>query len=175
MTNPSTMLYRHEYRYAVQISFSRPEHTVTTCAGNAAIQGMLEDLDMTGDDFNVALFIFFVLYILFEVPSNIIIKRISPSTWLSGIMFCWGIITIGQGLVKTKGGLQAMRLLLGFFEAGFFPGCLYLISMYYKRYELQWRFNIFFTGSILAGSFSGLLAYGIAHMDGIRGYSGWRW
>ena len=47
--------------------------------------------------------------------------------------------------------------------------------MYYKRYELQWRFNIFFSGSVLAGSFSGLLAYAIAHMDGVAGYSGWRW
>lgn len=47
--------------------------------------------------------------------------------------------------------------------------------MYYKRYELQWRFNIYFTGSILAGSFSGLLAYAIAHMDGAAGYAGWRW
>lgn len=47
--------------------------------------------------------------------------------------------------------------------------------MYYKRYELQWRFNIFFTGSILAGAFSGLLAYGIAHMAGTDGYGGWRW
>ena len=143
--------------------------------GNAAIQGMTKDLNMKGNDYNVALFIFFVPYILFEVPSNIIIKRVSPSTWLSGIMFCWGVVTIGQGLVKTNGGLQAMRFLLGFFESGFFPGCTYLISMYYKRYELQWRFNIFFTGSILAGAFSGLLAYAISHMDGIQGYAGWRW
>ena len=90
-------------------------------------------------------------------------------------MVLWGICTIGQGLITTNGGLQAMRFLLGFFEAGFFPGCVYLIAMYYKRYELQRRFNIFFTGSILAGSFSGLLAYGISHMNGVAGYSGWRW
>ena len=68
-----------------------------------------------------------------------------------------------------------MRFLIGFFEAGFYPGCIYLISMYYKRYEVQWRFNLFFTGSILAGAFSGLLAYGISFMDGIQGYAGWRW
>lgn len=84
---------------------------------------MTTDLKMVGNDYNVALLIFFVPYILFEVPSNIIIKRIAPSTWLSGLMFCWGVITIGQGLVHSNGGLQAMRFLLGFFEAGFFPGC----------------------------------------------------
>ena len=83
---------------------------------------MTKDLKMTGNDYNIALFIFFPSYILFEVPSNIIIKRVKPSTWLAGIMFCWGIVTIGQGLVTTNGGLQAMRFLLGFFESGSFPG-----------------------------------------------------
>jgi len=95
--------------------------------GNARILGMTEDLDMTGDDYNIALFTFFIPYILFEVPSNIIIKRVAPSTWLAGIMFFWGVATIGQGLVKTNGGLVAMRVLLGLFEAGFFPGCEYSI------------------------------------------------
>lgn len=58
--------------------------------GNAKIQGMIEDLDMTGHDYNTALFIFFIPYIILEVPSNIIIKRIAPSTWLSIIMGLWG-------------------------------------------------------------------------------------
>ena len=83
---------------------------------------MTTDLNFEGNDYNVALFIFFVPYILFEVPSNIIIKKIAPSTWLSGIMFCWGIVTIGQGCVTSKGGLIACRFLLGLFESGFFPG-----------------------------------------------------
>lgn len=47
--------------------------------------------------------------------------------------------------------------------------------MYYKRHELQWRVNLFFSASIIAGAFSGLLAYAIAHMDGVAGYRGWRW
>jgi uncharacterized membrane protein len=47
--------------------------------------------------------------------------------------------------------------------------------MYYKRYELQWRLNLFFCGAILAGAFSGLLAYAIASLDGLAGYRGWRW
>ena len=110
-----------------------------------------------------------------QVPSNIILKKVAPSTWLAAIMFLWGIATIGQGLVQNQAGLIAMRLLLGLFEAGFFPGCVYLISMYYKRYELQWRLNLFFCGAILAGAFSGLLAYAIANLDGLGGYGGWRW
>lgn len=154
---------------------------------------MTEDLHMTGQDYNIALFVFFIPYILFEVPSNLIIKKLAPSTWLSLIMVLWAISTIGQGLVNTFGGLVAMRWLVGgldmrridterllmfaqgMFEAGLFPGCVYLISMYYKRHELQSRFSLFFCASILAGAFGGLLAYGLAHMAGIGGYNGWRW
>ncbi|KAF2459345.1 major facilitator superfamily protein [Lineolata rhizophorae] len=143
--------------------------------GNARIQGMEEELNMSGNDYNVVLFIFFIPYILFEVPSNIVIKRVAPSTWLALIMTLWGIVTIGEGLVNTVGGLIAMRFLLGLFEAGLFPGCIYLISMYYKRYELQWRLTLFFSASILAGAFGGLLAYALAKMEGIQGYRGWRW
>ena len=83
---------------------------------------MTQDLKMVGNDYNKALMIFFVPYILFEVPSNILIKRIAPSTWISALMTCWGIVTIGQGLIKSKESLLAMRFLLGLFEAGFFPG-----------------------------------------------------
>ena len=61
--------------------------------GNARIQGLEKGLDMKGSDFNVALFVFFVPYILFEVPSNIIIRKLLPSTWLSLIMVCWGSST----------------------------------------------------------------------------------
>lgn len=58
--------------------------------GNARIQGLEMDLHMSGSDYNVALFVFFIPYILFEVPSNIILRKLSPSTWLSLIMVCWG-------------------------------------------------------------------------------------
>ncbi|KAG9380441.1 MFS general substrate transporter [Pyrenophora tritici-repentis] len=146
--------------------------------GNAKIQGLTEDLDMSGPNahrYNIALFIFFVPYVLFEVPSNLILKKLKPSTWLSLIMTLWGLSTIGMGLITNFEGLVAMRVLLGFFEAGLFPGCVYLISMYYKRYELQWRLTLFFSASIIAGAFGGLLAFAIAKMDGIANYRGWRW
>ncbi|MCJ1475634.1 hypothetical protein MMC13_004297 [Lambiella insularis] len=143
--------------------------------GNARIQGLEKDLGMKGSDYNIALFVFFIPYILFEVPSNIILRKIAPSTWLSFIMLCWGIVTTCMGLTQSYAGLIVCRFLLGFFEAGFVPGCIYLISMYYKRYELQWRVNLFFCASILSGAFGGLLAYALAKMAGIGGYNGWRW
>ncbi|KAF7932666.1 uncharacterized protein EAE98_003965 [Botrytis deweyae] len=143
--------------------------------GNAKIQGMTEELKMVGNDFNVALMVFFPSYILFEFPSNLILRRLPPSLWLTIIMTLWGIITVCQGLVRSQSALVGLRFLLGLFEAGFSPGAVYLISMYYKRYELQWRLSLFFAASILSGAFGGLFAYALAHMNGIGGYSGWRW
>ena len=58
--------------------------------GNARIQGLEKELHMHGSDYNIALFVFFIPYILFEVPSNLLIRRIKPSTWLSFLMICWG-------------------------------------------------------------------------------------
>lgn len=90
--------------------------------GNARIQGLEKDLRMQGNDYNIALFIFFIPYILCEVPSNLILKNVAPSTWLSAIMLGWGIITVCQGVTQSFGGLVACRFLLGVFEAGFVPG-----------------------------------------------------
>lgn len=59
--------------------------------GNARIQGLEKDLNMKGHDFNIALLVFFIPYIIFEVPSNILIRRIAPSKWLALIMICWGM------------------------------------------------------------------------------------
>ncbi|KAL4742864.1 major facilitator superfamily domain-containing protein [Aspergillus similis] len=143
--------------------------------GNARLLGLEEDLGMEGHQYNVALFVFFILYILFEVPSNMILKKIKPSWWLSGIMAGWGVVTICQGVTRSFGGLVACRVIIGGLEAGFMPGSVYLINMYYRRHELQRRLNFFFSASIFAGAVSGFLAYAIANMDGIGGYKAWRW
>lgn len=80
-----------------------------------------------------------------------------------------------QGFVKNKGGLIACRFFLGVFEAGFVPGCAYLMSMYYRRHDFQKRFSFFWVAGLVAGAFGGLLAFALYHMSGLSGYSGWRW
>ncbi|KAL3444463.1 major facilitator superfamily domain-containing protein [Aspergillus insuetus] len=143
--------------------------------GNARLLGLEEELNMQGHQYNIALFVFFIPYILFEVPSNMLLKKIRPSTWLSGIMAAWGIVTVCQGVTESFTGLVVCRVLIGALEAGFMPGSVYLINMYYRRHELQWRLNFFFSASIFAGAVSGFLAYAIANMEGIAGYRAWRW
>lgn len=93
--------------------------------GNARILGLEEDLGMGGHQYNVALFVFFIPYILFEVPSNMLLKRIKPSVWLSGIMAGWGIVTVCQGVTGSFEGLVVCRVLIGALEAGFMPGILF--------------------------------------------------
>lgn len=80
-----------------------------------------------------------------------------------------------QGIVKDYKGLVITRVFLGVTEAGFFPASTYLLTTWYCRWEYQTRVAIFFSAASLAGSFSGLLAYAIQHMEGVAGLSGWRW
>lgn len=77
--------------------------------------------------------------------------------------------------MQNWAGLVAVRLLLGIAEAGLYPGVIFYLSLWYPRHLYQTRVSIFFASATIAGSFSGLLAYGIGFMDGVRGYSGWRW
>ncbi|KAF2663968.1 MFS general substrate transporter [Microthyrium microscopicum] len=143
---------------------------------NANLFGLSDELHLKTDNrYNIALVIFFVPYIIFEIPSNMFLKRFKPRVWLATCMFLFGLTSICQGLVKSYGGLLASRFFLGLFETGMFPGCFYLIGMWYRRHEAQRRYTMFFSSTSLAGAFGGLLASAIGKMDGMRGYRGWRW
>ncbi|KAM0431262.1 hypothetical protein ACHAPT_005232 [Fusarium lateritium] len=144
--------------------------------GNAKIEGMVDDLGMTGVQYNTVLSIFFIPYVLLEVPSNILLKKFKrPSMYLGILTLSWGIIMTCTGLVQNFGGLMTTRILLGIFEAGFFPGAIYLCSYWYMPKDLSARISYFYCASALSGAFSGLLAAAIAEMDGVGGYEGWRW
>ncbi|KAL9609956.1 MAG: hypothetical protein Q9167_005308 [Letrouitia subvulpina] len=128
---------------------------------NALTLGLPKDLHLTGQQPNAALAIFFVPYVLFEIPSNLIMKRVTPRIWLPGF--------------QNYSGLLATRFFLGLAEAGVFPGSFYVISSWYKREEAQRRFTVYWCSVLVATMFGGLLASAIANMDGIRGYRSWRW
>ncbi|KAK7932294.1 major facilitator superfamily domain-containing protein [Apiospora marii] len=135
--------------------------------GNAKIQGMDEDLGLNiGNRYNLVLVVFFVPYILLEIPSNLIVRHVRPSYYLSALIFSWGIVVMCEGFVNTYQALIGLRFLLGALEAGIFPGILYVTSMYYKRFEYQGRLTAIWSSAILSNAFGGLLAYSIAHLDG---------
>ncbi|KAL7814927.1 MFS general substrate transporter [Trichoderma aethiopicum] len=143
--------------------------------GNAKIEGLSEDLHLVGNQYNIVLALFFIPYILLEVPSNVLLRKFRPSVYLGSLVTAWGIIMTLHGVVSNFGGLLAVRLLLGVFEAGFYPGAIYLCAFWYMPKELAVRIAYFYCTSALSGAFSGLLAAAIALMDGVGGYEGWRW
>ncbi|KAA8643409.1 hypothetical protein EYZ11_010114 [Aspergillus tanneri] len=143
--------------------------------GNARLYGLEEDLGLVGDQYQVAVSILFVTYCLFEVPSNLVIKKLTPSRYIASISVIWGIIATLTGITKNYGDLIACRILLGVVEAGLFPGLLTYLTLFYSKRELALRTGYLFSSAAIAGAFGGLLAYGIGFMDGISGLRGWRW
>ncbi|OAX77878.1 hypothetical protein ACJ72_07818 [Emergomyces africanus] len=138
---------------------------------NARVAGMNKELELhIGSRYTIALLVFFIPYFIFELPSNIVLRKVGSANWLAFVAFGWGTFMLGQGFVNSFEALTALRFLLGFFEAGFFPGCVYLISCWYVRYEMQTRLAAFYLFSVLVGGFSAILAYGLMQMEGLQGY-----
>ncbi|KAF8882837.1 major facilitator superfamily domain-containing protein [Infundibulicybe gibba] len=130
---------------------------------------------MKGLDYNVALAVFFPWYVLAEIPSNIMMKRTSPSLWLCIIMVAWGVCMTLMGLVTNFASLLVVRMALGLAEGGLFPGVTFYITLWYRRHECGFRMAIFFSAATLAGAFGGLLARYISEMKGVGGRPGWAW
>ncbi|KAF7305754.1 hypothetical protein HMN09_00729000 [Mycena chlorophos] len=143
--------------------------------GNAKLDGLTTQLDLTGNKYNIALTMYFIPYCICECPANLVLKKFRPSKWLPGITLVWGTVMTLMGLVKTYPQLVGVRVCLGVAEAGLFPGVVYYLSLWYPRHMLQLRIAYFFGAASLAGAFSGLLAFGINFMDGTRGLEGWSW
>lgn len=131
---------------------------------------------MTSDQYSIVLLVFFISYVLFEVPSNLIISRVRPSLYLSGLCIVWGGVSASMAATRNWKELAAVRFALGIAEAGFAPGVAFYLSSWYRRYELSTRYSIYYTATAISGAFSGLLAGLITqHLDGARGLAGWQW
>ncbi|CAH0055902.1 unnamed protein product [Clonostachys solani] len=141
----------------------------------ASIAGMKTELVLTGLRYNTANLVFFIPYILFQAPATIILRKVGPRLYLGSIVVAWGGVMVAMGFVQDHNQLIAMRTLLGLFEAGFFPSCVYLLSTWYTRYEVGKRYSVFYLLGCLASGFSGILAYGLMQMNGRQNLSGWRW
>ncbi|KAI1383814.1 MFS general substrate transporter [Hypoxylon trugodes] len=142
--------------------------------GNARIEGLLGDVHITGNQYLTGLTLYFVGYVLFEIPCNIVLKRTTPRLWLPTLTIIWGVVATLAGIVQNLAGFLTSRFFLGA-ESGLFPGVVFYFSMWYKRRERQYRISLFFSAASLAGAFGGILAYGIGRMRGIVWENGWRW
>lgn len=88
-----------------------------------------------GNNQSIITLVFFVTYIVFQPPSTVIVRKLGPRFHLAMITLLWGAVMIGMGFVKVWDQMAALRVILGIFEAGFFPSCIYLLSTWYTRCE----------------------------------------
>ncbi|KAI0191092.1 retrograde regulation protein 2 [Astrocystis sublimbata] len=143
--------------------------------GFAATQGMNQEINLQGTQFNTAVSIFYIPYIVAEFPVSLVVKRLRFGRFIPAITLCWGLVCLFTGFIRSFAPLVVTRLLLGFFEGCLFPALTLLLCNWYKREELGVRIGFLFIASALSGAFGGLLAWAILHLDGLSGMSGWRW
>ncbi|KAH7044780.1 major facilitator superfamily domain-containing protein [Linnemannia elongata] len=143
--------------------------------GNARLFGLEEAVHLSNGQYNIALASFFLAYCLFELPSNWMLVRLGPRIWIPLLMFLWGGVSLALAWVTNFTGLVVARFALGTAEAGFVPGVLFYLTLFYKRSEHSFRMAIFLCFNILAGAFGGLLAAGISQLAGKWNLQGWQW
>ncbi|KAH8900323.1 MFS general substrate transporter [Thozetella sp. PMI_491] len=143
--------------------------------GNARLAGLEKDLGMTGVyDYNQLLSVFYISYILAEVPSNIACKWMGPGWFIPILSLCFGIASVGTAFVTNLSQACAVRFILGIFESGMMPGIAYYMSRWYRRSELTFRLSLFIVMAPLAGAFGGLLASAILTMPRFGSLTAWR-
>ncbi|OMP86159.1 putative transporter [Diplodia seriata] len=143
---------------------------------SAKIVGITETLNLTNNQYNTCLLLFYVGYVITQVPSNLIIGKVRPSLYICGITSAWGVVSMCQGFTKDFASLAVTRTILGLVEAPFLPAVFVLMSCWYKRTELPVRVAILYGGNMLATAFSGLIAAGItSRMEGAAGRPSWEW
>lgn len=142
--------------------------------GNAKLAGLEKDLGLKGNDYNKVLSIFYISYILFEVPCNIACKWMGPGWFLPLTTVLFGVCSLGTAFVNDIHAVSGVRFLLGIFEAGMMPGIAYYLSRWYRRSELAFRISLYIVMAPLAGAFGGLLASAILTLDHFGGLHTWR-
>jgi MFS transporter, ACS family, phthalate transporter len=134
------------------------------------------DLSLTDASYGLGVGVFYIGYILFEVPSNLLLQKIGARKTITRIMCLWGMISMSMALVSSPAQFYAARILLGAAEAGFFPGIILYLT-YWFPYRLRGRVMSFFVlaiavSGIIGGPLSGSI---LQHMTGLAGFKGWQW
>ena len=155
------LLYMFSYLDRVNVGFASLEM-------NAA-------LGFSGSTYGFGFGIFFLSYLLFEVPSNVILTRVGARIWIARIMMTWGLISIAMLLVKSAAMFYTLRFLLGAAEAGFFPGIIYYLTEWFPQNERARTIAAFMTATLVAGVIGGPLSGALLTLHGAGGLAGWQW
>ncbi|PWN52740.1 MFS general substrate transporter [Violaceomyces palustris] len=142
---------------------------------NALTDNLLGDLKMNQNQLNNATTLFNVGIVIFEIPWNMMAKRIGPQRFLPLTVMIWGVITLGQAFITNHKQLYVTRFLVGTFEAGFIPGFAFYLGRFYTRSEIASRYAIFWSANAIASIISGVASLGILQLRGRAGLAGWSW
>ncbi|KAL7270121.1 hypothetical protein RUND412_007179 [Rhizina undulata] len=127
--------------------------------GNAETAGFTKHAGLQSKDLNDAVSAFFVTFVLLQPVGAALGKRVGVARWVGGVMIAWGILTGLNAFVRTRGQLITLRVMIGAFEAGFYPTTVFYLSLFYTRYEFAQRLGMFYGQYAVAGAFGGLVSY----------------
>ena len=142
---------------------------------SASVTSMLKDLDLQGNRYSTSIFILTIASVVFQLPCTIAARLVGPRIWFALITCCFGIITLGTAFIQTWRQMIVVRILLGISMSGIQPGLTYLISTWYTRREQQLRFGFLQCGQVIILATGNIVNYGLNHLDGRAGLTGWRW
>ncbi|KAI0322458.1 MFS general substrate transporter [Amylostereum chailletii] len=171
------LLFKLDLRMSILVLIYILNYVDRNNASAARLRGLEDDLKLKGTEFATLLSILYVGYILMQIPSNMFLNYIGkPSLYLPVCMVIWGAISCLTGVTTNFVGALLTRFFLGFVEAAFFPGALFLLSKWYTRTELGVRTALLSCGNLISNAFGSLIASGILNgMEGKLGHSAWRW
>lgn len=142
---------------------------------SASVTSMPQDLNLTGDHYSIAIFIFTVSSIVFQLPSTILVRVVGPRLFFAVATFCFGLITFCTAFIQSWREMIVLRVLLGIAMSGIYPGLTYLISTWYTRKEQQLRFAFLQCGEVIVLATGSIVNFGLNQLDGHTKLRGWQW
>jgi len=136
---------------------------------------MLADLSMSEAAYGFGAGIFFIGYFLFEAPSNFVLSKVGPKIWFARIMATWGLVTVLLGFTTNAPMFYILRFLLGAAEAGFFPGVLYVLTLWFPAADRGRMVGWFMIASALANAVGAAIGGLLLDLDGLANLQGWQW
>lgn len=137
---------------------------------------MLNDLKLSEAVYGLGAGIFFVGYLLFEIPSNLILLRVGARRWIARIMVTWGLLSTAMMFVSSPTSFYVLRFMLGVAEAGFIPAILLYLTYWFPSARRSKVTALFLTGIPMSGVIGGPLSgWILAHFNGVQGLAGWQW
>jgi ACS family tartrate transporter-like MFS transporter len=140
-----------------------------------AAESMNRDLHFSPSVYGLGAGLFFISYALCEVPSNWLLLRFGARKWLARIMLTWGLLAMAMVFAHSRTSFYGMRLLLGVAEAGYFPGAVYFLSLWFPAKERARAISFFYVSLPLASVVMGSVAGALLRLDGVLGLRGWQW